>query len=818
MAWRDGNDNIAELLKQACPPAAASPEFKANLRLQVDQQAAALAAATPKPLWQQPFVWIPAAAASAVAVALIIFFIAFQSTPVAVTTADATSVQTTAATLNGTLKSLGGSESVEVSFEWGTTTDYGNETTPELRTERGDITANLSDLSPNTTYHFRLKVAGHKGTTYGPDMQFTTGPAPPVITTSDAAKIKTTSVTLRGSLDNLGSAANVSVSFEWGLTTSYGNETTPESKTEPGKYSADLSGLAPGTTYYFRAKADGDGDPVYGSEKRFTTPTTSPSVTTNDAIGVATTSATLRGALTSLGTASSVTVSFEWGTASGSYTYVTADQARTSTGAFSADLTSLAPGSKYYYRAKADDDGHPVYGIEESFTTSIMPPSVSTNNATDVATSSATLNGDLTSLGTASSVTVSFEWGIASGSYSHTTTDQAMTASGHFSADLNGLDSGTTYYFRTKADGDGDPVYGPEKSFATLTIPPSVRSSSATEVHCTSATLNGILDSLGTADSVRVSFEWGMTTAYGNETASEDWTTAGSFYAALDGLSPNTTYHFRAKAVGDVTAIGSDMMFTTGRSLPPQTTWYLSPDKSGGQRVMYEGDTSKREGAVAVLAGHPVLWKADRNSEEITYPAENWTVHLTLSHLGGKHEVVVQIGIWDGSGFCGYGTRDFIAEGDNVGKIYHYEVPVTVAEFAVPFGGYVAIMIDVAPEYCGRIDVHVGGDSSWAKSPSYLEPTAPDVTTGMATGVEGTTAVLNGYLQALGSASSVTVYFEWGTTTDCDSEIEVGSQTSDGGFSCALAGLTPNTTYHFRTKVVGDGINYGIDMTFTTLP
>ena len=82
---------------------------------------------------------------------------------------------------------------------------------------------------------------------------------------------------------------------------------------------------------------------------------------------------------------------------------------KTGTGTFTADLSGLAPGTTYYYRAKAVGHGT-VYGDDESFTT-LTPPTVTTNAATGVATTSATLNGDLTSLGTAGSVTVSFEWG-----------------------------------------------------------------------------------------------------------------------------------------------------------------------------------------------------------------------------------------------------------------------------------------------------------------------------------------------------------------------------------------------------------------------
>lgn len=822
MSWRDSNDSIAELLKAACPPAAASPEFKANLRQQIAAQGALASTGSPKPLWQRPLVWIPAAAASAVAVALIILLVAIQSIPPAMTTRPATGIQTTTATLNGRLNSLSGSESVEVSFEWGTTTDYGNETTPELRTESGDVTASLSGLRPHTTYHYRLKVVGREGPKYGPDRQFTTGPAPPVVTTSDAARIKPTSATLRGSLDDLGSAANVSVSFEWGLTKSYGSETTPESKTETGKFSADLSGLAANTTYHFRAKAAGD-DAAYGADAQFTTSAVPPSVETNDATSVASTSATLNGDLVSLGTMSSVNVSFEWGLTTGSYTHSVADQARNTTGAFSAELSGLTPGTTYYFRVKADGDGDPLYGPEKSFTTPTIPPSVATGDASSVDTVSAMLNGDLMSLGTAGNVTVSFEWGTTPGSYAYITADQARTSTGAFSAYLGGLTPGTTYYFRAKADGDGDPVYGPEKSFTSLTLPPSVMTGSATEVHCMAATLNGILDSLGTVDSVRVSFEWGMTTAYGNETAPQVLTAAGSFNAVLTGLAPNTTYHFRARALGDGVAYGTDMVFTTGRALPPQMTWYLSGELYDSAYVMYHDDTSMPIGTVPLrsdgLSWDSKVWRADQSLAGSTFPGDNWTVCLALSHLktNPDHELIVEIGTLDGNGFTSYGSHSFLTNGTNNEDVYEFEISIWVDSFTVPSDGCVATRITVTNEGRLWVDVHVGGSQSCVQSPSYAEPTAPSVTTSSATSVEETAAVLNAHLNDLGSAGGVTVYFEWGTTTAYGNETVPESLTSDGSFNAALTGLMPNTTYHFRAKVVGDGTNYGVDMTFTTL-
>jgi hypothetical protein len=98
----------------------------------------------------------------------------------------------------------------------------------------------------------------------------------------------------------------------------------------------------------------------------------------------------------------------------------------------------------------------------------------------------------------------------------------------------------------------------------TITVvPPTVVTSAATAIGTTTATLNGSLTNLGTATSVQVSFEWGLTTTYGSQTSPQTMTGIGSFSAALTSLSSSTTYHFRAKAVGTDTGYGLDMTFTT---------------------------------------------------------------------------------------------------------------------------------------------------------------------------------------------------------------------------------------------------------------
>jgi hypothetical protein len=76
---------------------------------------------------------------------------------------------------------------------------------------------------------------------------------------------------------------------------------------------------------------------------------------------------------------------------------------------------------------------------------STTAPTVITNAASNLAPTSATLNGSVSALGTASSVIVSFEWGAtAGGPYPNVTEGQTMNDAEAFTIDLTGLSAGTT--------------------------------------------------------------------------------------------------------------------------------------------------------------------------------------------------------------------------------------------------------------------------------------------------------------------------------------------------------------------------------------
>lgn len=103
----------------------------------------------------------------------------------------------------------------------------------------------------------------------------------------------------------------------------------------------------------------------------------------------------------------------------------------------------------------------------------------------------------------------------------------------------------------------------------TLPAPSSVTTSAASGILGNTATLNGSFNPNSATFAYPCSyyFEWGLTTAYGNVTATVTDQLGSASVAAssgLTGLSISTTYHYRLVALnGDNTVQGGDQSFTT---------------------------------------------------------------------------------------------------------------------------------------------------------------------------------------------------------------------------------------------------------------
>ena len=191
----------------------------------------------------------------------------------AVTTNPATNMASFSATLNGTVNPHGSTTSVH--FQYGTTTNYGSVTANQSfsGTTTQNVAANISGLTANTTYHFRIVATNGHGTSYGSDRAFTTltPTGPPVVRTNPATNVATHSATLNGTVDPHG--LSTTVSFQYGRTTSYGSTTANQTKTGNTYQNviANISGLTANATYHFRIKATNSGGTRYGSDKTFTT-------------------------------------------------------------------------------------------------------------------------------------------------------------------------------------------------------------------------------------------------------------------------------------------------------------------------------------------------------------------------------------------------------------------------------------------------------------------------------------------------------------------------------------------------------------------
>ncbi len=99
-----------------------------------------------------------------------------------------------------------------------------------------------------------------------------------------------------------------------------------------------------------------------------------------------------------------------------------------------------------------------------------------------------------------------------------------------------------------------------------------------------------------------------------------------------------------------------------------------------------------------------------------------------------------------------------------------------------------------------------------------LASTAPSVSSAAATALGYTGATLNGNLRDLGSASSVTVGFLYGTSPTLAGALNatVRTQTSAGAFNETVTGLAASSTYYVRAWAKGDGFAAGAILPFST--
>jgi uncharacterized repeat protein (TIGR01451 family) len=205
---------------------------------------------------------------------------------------------------------------------------------------------------------------------------------------------------------------------------------------------------------------------------------TGPDVTTRSATDINDNDAVLNGLVD--GNGLSTRAWFEYGTSRNNLDEITS---RNSYGSDSTNynerISGLDEDTIYYFRAVAENSEDIVYGSTLSFRTdngnnnNNDGPDVTTKNATNVDSNSATLNGRVD--GNGLSTHAWFEYGTSRSLGYSTSQTSYGSGSSNYDKGISGLMPNTTYYFRAVAENSEDTAYGSILSFYTSSnfiIPP----------------------------------------------------------------------------------------------------------------------------------------------------------------------------------------------------------------------------------------------------------------------------------------------------------------------------------------------------------
>jgi RHS repeat-associated protein len=207
-----------------------------------------------------------------------------------------------------------------------------------------------------------------------------------------------------------------------------------------------------------------------------------------------------------------------------------------------------------------------VYGLK---------PSATTEAASSVGETTATLKGQVNPNGSAT--TYQFEYGLTTSYGTKVPTTAESVGSGTsnvaVSKAISGLKGNTIYHYRVLATNASGTSVGIDKTFTTPKLP-TVTTEAASGVKEKEATLKGSVNP--NANATTYQFEYGLTTSYGakiplSPESAGSGTTAVAVSKAISGLTEGATYHYRVVASNAAgTVNGADKTLKTTN--PPQTT------------------------------------------------------------------------------------------------------------------------------------------------------------------------------------------------------------------------------------------------------
>jgi hypothetical protein len=244
-------------------------------------------------------------------------------------------------------------------------------------------------------------------------------------------------------------------------------------------------------------------------------------------------------------------------------------------------------GADYYWGAQSSWDM-----LFQEYGYAITIPTVTTQAASDVGSTTATGNGNITSLnyGTVTKRGIAYSTTdttptIAEGA-SYVEETSASFSTGAFTENLTGLTKNTTYYCAAYAYNSAGYGYGSTVSFTTLVTAPSISSVAANNISKTSAQLNSVVNDDGGMD-CEVRFGYGTTSQTSANFTSYDtvtswvggYNTSETPYVSISSLTASTEYYFRVQIKNDDSTVTSnELSFTTSSTVSAVTNFKATPN------------------------------------------------------------------------------------------------------------------------------------------------------------------------------------------------------------------------------------------------
>lgn len=636
---------------------------------------------------------------------------------------EPTNLTSAAAVLLGTVQTNGSAVSA-ISFCWGRNADLSGCTTvsgtPGTLSASASgpqsVSASVSDpvTPPGLTgnYYFQVIATNAVGTSRGSIVLFDPGAA--ILGISDATSVSSTSATLNGTIN----AENNPVTSQFCYATS--NVIDPSTgallnctSTSSAFSSAGsditlhnvtlgVTGLSANTTYYVQYVANSTVSSlhimVYSSVISFTT-TGPPTATTQPAISVSSTGATIRGTTKAGGMTTNV--SFCYGTASdlAGCTVVTASPA-TSTGttatAANAVLTGLTPGTTYYYAIVAQN----AYNTSTTITGSTLnfktfaAPTVATSSSA-ISASGVTLNGTVNANGDPTTA-ILFCYApnadlanCASSAIVNSIVTSPSSATGYTSASVSslvtvasGLIPGTTYYFQIQAVNGTGTSYGSVLSFTvpllsqtsptTGSVVTTSESSYSAQLHTSSSNAVTYSENASANSSKILVSSSGVVTVVNTGIAAGVYTVTGTM---VDTAGAAGVWSFTLTVTASTIVQATPLSAVTPAN-KSSLSLQLATTGSDGRGVTFSETSSSdsarvivsSSGIVSVVAGGLSIGTYQVSGTMIDGSGDTGTWAFTLYVTNGTLVVAPTKGTTLASASAGY-TAQFSAVGSNGGAV-----------------------------------------------------------------------------------------------------------------------------------------------------